>query len=84
MARTASSNPKSGGKGSAGKSRSGDTKVMDEVDSSPIAGILRKYRRDIACFIMAILAVLFCAPNGSVSRALSDRSYMPWPPDCSD
>lgn len=34
---------------------------MDEVDSSPIAGILRKYRRDIACFIMAILAVLFCA-----------------------
>lgn len=61
MARTASSNPKSGGKGSAGKSRSGDTKVMDEVDSSPIAGILRKYRRDIACFIMAILAVLFCA-----------------------
>ena len=22
-------------------------------------------------------------PNGSVSRALSDRSYMPWPPDCS-
>ena len=35
--------------------------VMDEVDSSPIAGILRKYRRDIACFIMAILAVLFCA-----------------------
>ena len=53
MARTASSNPKSGGKGSAGKSRSGDTKVMDEVDSSPIAGILRKYRRDIVCFIMA-------------------------------
>ena len=36
---------------------------MDEVESgpSPVAVVLRKYRRDIACFIMAILAVLFCA-----------------------
>ena len=65
MARTASSTPKSSGKsngkGSAGKSRSGDTKVMDETEPSAMAVILRKYRRDIACFIMAILAVLFCA-----------------------
>ena len=65
MARTASSTPKSSGKsngkGSADKSRSGDTKVMDETEPSAIAVILRKYRRDIACFIMAILAVLFCA-----------------------
>lgn len=58
---------------------------MDEVDSSPIAGILRKYRRDIACFIMAILAVLFCASEWfRVQGTISDRSYMPWPPDCSD
>ena len=32
MARTASSNTKSGGKGSTGKARSGETKVMDAVD----------------------------------------------------
>ena len=31
MARTASSNTKSGGKGSTGKARSGETKVMDAV-----------------------------------------------------
>ena len=61
MARTASSNPKSGGKRSAGKSRSGDTKVMDDIGQPSVAGMLNKYRRDIACFVMAILAVLFCA-----------------------
>lgn len=32
MARTASSNTKSGGKGSTGKARSGETKVMDAVE----------------------------------------------------
>ena len=61
MARTASSNPKSGGKSSAGKSRSGDTKVMNDIEQPSMAGMLNKYRRDIACFVMAILAVLFCA-----------------------
>ena len=50
MARTASSNTKSGGKGSTGKARSGETKVMDAVEPSPVMGVLTKYGRDIACF----------------------------------
>ena len=61
MARTASSNTKSGGKGSTGKARSGETKVMDAVEPSPVMGVLTKYGRDIACFILVILAVMFCA-----------------------
>ena len=61
MARTASSNTKSSGKRSAGKARSGETKVMDTVEPSPVMGVLTKYRRDIACFVLVILAVLFCA-----------------------
>jgi S-DNA-T family DNA segregation ATPase FtsK/SpoIIIE len=61
MARTASSNTKSGGKGSTGKARSGETKVMDVVEPSPVMGVLTKYGRDIACFILVILAVMFCA-----------------------
>ena len=61
MARTASSNTKSSGKRSAGKARSGETKVMDAVEPSPVMGVLTKYRRDIACFVLVILAVLFCA-----------------------
>lgn len=61
MARTASSNTKSNGKRSAGKARSGETKVMDAVEPSPVMGVLTKYRRDIACFVLVILAVLFCA-----------------------
>ncbi|ETY72135.1 cell division protein ftsK [Bifidobacterium moukalabense DSM 27321] len=74
MARTASSNGQTGGKGSARKARSGDTKVMDP-EQSPAAGILTKYRRDIACFVMVILAVLFCASEwfrvqGVFGRAL--------------
>ena len=44
MARTASSNTKSGGKGSTGKARSGETKVMDAVEPSPVMGVLTKYR----------------------------------------
>ena len=60
MARTASSNTKSGGKGSTGKARSGETKVMDAVEPSPVMGVLTKYGR-IACFILVILAVMFCA-----------------------
>lgn len=61
MARTASSNTKSGGKGSTGKARSGETKVMDAVEPSPVMGVLTRYGRDIACFILVILAVMFCA-----------------------
>lgn len=61
MARTASSNTKSGGKGSTGKACSGETKVMDAVEPSPVMGVLTKYGRDIACFILVILAVMFCA-----------------------
>ena len=61
MARTASSNTKSSGKRSAGKARSGETKVMDAVEPSPVMGVLTKYRRDIACFVLVILAVRFCA-----------------------
>ena len=61
MARTASSNTKSGGKGSTGKARSGETKVMDAVEPAPVMGVLTKYGRDIACFILVILAVMFCA-----------------------
>ena len=61
MARTASSNTKSGGKGSTGKARSGETKVMDAVEPSPVMGVLTKYGRDIPCFILVILAVMFCA-----------------------
>lgn len=61
MARTASSNTKSGGKGSTGKARSGETKVMDAIEPSPVMGVLTKYGRDIACFILVILAVMFCA-----------------------
>ena len=74
MARTASSNGQTGGKGSPGKARSGDTKVMDPERSST-TGILTAYRRDIACFVMVILAVLFCASEwfrvqGVFGRAL--------------
>ena len=74
MARTASSNGQTGGKGSPGKARSGDTKVMDHEQSST-TGILTAYRRDIACFVMVILAVLFCASEwfrvqGVFGRAL--------------
>ena len=61
MARTESSNTKSSGKRSAGKARSGETKVMDTVEPSPVMGVLTKDRRDIACFVLVILAVLFCA-----------------------
>ena len=61
MARTASSNTKSGGKGSTGKARSGETTVMDAVEPSPVMGVLTRYGRDIACFILVILAVMFCA-----------------------
>ena len=74
MARTASSNGQTGGKGSPGKARSGDTMVMDPERSST-TGILTAYRRDIACFVMVILAVLFCASEwfrvqGVFGRAL--------------
>ena len=79
MARTASSNGQTGGKGSPGKARSGDTKVMDHEQSST-TGILTAYRRDIACFVMVILAVLFCAPNGSVYKACSDVPCTRWHP----
>ena len=34
---------------------------MDAVEPSPVMGVLTKYGRDIACFILVILAVMFCA-----------------------
>mgnify|MGYP000252536691 CR=1 FL=1 len=34
---------------------------MDAVEPSPVMGVLTRYGRDIACFILVILAVMFCA-----------------------
>ncbi len=82
MARSTSSHSKSGGKGSAGKARSGDTKVMGAAErTSP--GVLSTYHRDIACFVMVILAVLFCAsewfrvqgPFGRVLHAVASGAF---------
>ena len=45
-------------------------------------GVLTKYGRDIACFILVILAVMFCASEWFRVQGVFGRMLHAWLPAC--